>query len=212
MKYVDLIQYFQILDKDVPKEYGLEQLNKMIMNHITIFKFSNYERFLQNKPTEYNFNTIISNINKFKGGLCLNLNNAFSKYLHIHGYTNKLIKCYKINKQGIYDPIYHVGLMVYFNRAKYFVDVAYGRYYTEAIKLEDGKFNEFVIKKDNNSYKIFKDNTEILLVTNQKLHVEDIGEHYIKCLNLPNNYMGLTSYLWESIYNPEKKDYIVSKL
>lgn len=191
--------YTNILLKDTSDEINLKNLDTMIFNHITTFKFSNIDYF--NKDFDFNYpENIIDRIITKKYGICMDLNYALSLLLTKRNYKNYLVKCYKPGSRSESIGVFHLSIIVIMNNEKYFVDVGFGGDFVKSILLL-GNIDEFFIKT----------NDELLRIIDRPVNLKEMKENYTKVFKTKPGEMELTTYVFERIYDPYLQKYVVPK-
>jgi arylamine N-acetyltransferase len=92
--------YANIILKNTTEDITLKNMNIMILNHITTFKFSNIDYFNKDFDLSYYPENTIDQVIKKRYGICMDLNYAFSLLLTERNYKNYLVKCYKPNSRS----------------------------------------------------------------------------------------------------------------
>lgn len=203
-----MIQYETILLNNITDgETSLEKLNKIILNHISYYKFSNIEYFNKEFTIIGYPENVIDELNRKKYGICMDLNYAFSIFLSKYGYENYFVKCLKPGSRSDIKGIYHLSLIVFLDRKKYFVDVGYGDLFTKAIPLENSICDGITIKSVYPKY-IFYIGKQKLMIEDIKLSINNLKKNYYKFLISEPGDMAINRSVFERIYDRESNKYI----
>jgi len=146
-------------------------------------------------------------VNRKKYGICMDLNYAFSIFLSKYGYENYFVKCLKPGSRSDIKGIYHLSLIVFLDRKKYFVDVGYGDLFTKAILLEDSICDGITIKSVYQKY-IFYIGKQKLIIEDIKLSINNLKKNYYKFLISEPGDMAINRFVFERIYDRESNKYI----
>lgn len=211
--------YHNLVTKDINKDLPrLEKLKQLIINHISLFGFSNAQYFeSHNKLSgkkELELSNLTNKLIKHRKGICMELNYCFSNVLYRRGFEYYLVKCYKPknNNNNQYHEIFHLAIVVIIDNEKYFVDVGFGEYFVEPIKLENSHTNNIEIKRVGLCKYILIDtqkNQEIFKInglTSDK-EIEDNYERFFN--NRIDDGFPLRKVLFETIYDRNKKNYVL---
>ena len=208
--------YSKSILKNTTNEINLVNLQTMILNHITTYKYSNIDYF--NKNFDYsqypNFEYTINQINKKRYGFCMDLNYVFSIFLTSQNYQNYLVKCHKPNSRSEAKDIFHLSIIVVLDDLKYFVDIGYGDYFDKPIQLNNYEiyydFEKFKKRNYYNEYFI-RTNKELLKIIDIPVTLEEMKHNYIKFFRSKQGDIEINRYLFERIYHPYLQKYINPK-
>lgn len=180
------------------------KVGDLMKKFISTYSFSNKDYF--DKPINVKFipDQIIKKVNDRMYGLCMELNYVFYEMLIAAGYECYLIKCLKPKNKEEYFDIFHMAILLVFNKEKYFVDVGFGEHFQGPILLE----NELV----DNVYEIIINNKVILKVFSEPINEDQINENYVKFFSSGPDDFPLCRILYERIYDMKTKQYIEIKL
>ena len=201
---------------NVTPDITLENLETMMLNHITYYAFSNMDYLNNNRKLQllgliqndvdvsYFPTYLFSKITKDKYGICMDLNYAFSKFLASQGYTNYLVRTYKPGSQLEKRRIFHLSIIVILDNKKYFVDVGYGDVFTRPLLLNDicqvSDFNPYI------KYIYF--NKLILKLVDSPVGLETIRDNYNKIASISCRHIPLRTHPFTRIYKLELSQYV----
>ncbi|NJB71684.1 N-hydroxyarylamine O-acetyltransferase [Saonia flava] len=116
-----------------------EVLFELQRNHLLHVPFENLDIHYDRK-----ISLEVSNIYKKivvdkRGGFCYELNGLFFHLLKEIGFNSKLISA-RVYENGTYYPEFdHLAIVVHLNNEEYLVDVGFGKFSLEPLKIEMGK-------------------------------------------------------------------------
>lgn len=203
--------YAKLLLGNVDNKVNLQNLEIIILNHITTYKFSNIDYFNKEFDCSYYPEYVIERINKTKYGICMDLNYAFSKFLTSINYNNYLVKCIKPNSRSDLKGIYHLSIIALLDDNKYFVDVGYGEFFSKPILLLNGKVDNINIECKNNEF-YFRINKLILKIIDEPVEPKDLKENYIRFLKSEPNDMSINKSIFERIFDISSNQYVIPKI
>lgn len=203
--------YAKSLLVGVSEEVILSNLEIMVLNHITTYKFSNIDYF--NKEFDYSYypKYVIQRLIETKYGICMDLNYAFSIFLTSRNFKNYLVRCIKPNSRSEQKGIFHLSIIVIINNNKYFVDVGYGEFFIKPILLSNGLINNIHVHCDNDKYYLHINKLTLKIIDNP-VNLVEMKENYIKFLKSEPEDMAINKLLFERIYDKSLEQYVNPKL
>ncbi len=202
-------RYSVPLLKGVTSDVTLQNLETMILNHITYYMFSNVDYIGQIKPSNWDdfiiennddkqlFQTkMVEKLVKTRYGICLDLNYVFSVFLTSRGYENYLIKCWRGGSRSEIKGIFHLGIIVMLKGNKYFVDVGFGDYFTGPVLLQKNKHNYLYVGKT------------ILQIVDEPIDISELIENFTRLSHIKTGDFVLGDMLFERIYDIHTNQYI----
>ena len=158
---MDIEQYLKRIDFQGDTSIDENLLFKLQKKHLLNIPFENLDIHYA-KRINLSINDIYQKIVIDKrGGFCYELNGLFHFFLKQIGFNAKLISARVHTKNGEYSPEYdHLAIIVNIENYEYLVDVGFGKFSLEPLKLEQHKkisdnYGQFKFNKhDTNYYRI----------------------------------------------------------
>lgn len=150
--YLDRIDFHDTISIDKDTLYSLQK------KHLLKIPFENldihYGRKISLSVTDIYQKIVIEK----RGGFCYELNGLFHQLLKQIGFNVKLISAQVHTKNGEYSPEYdHLAIIVNLDNQDVLVDVGFGKFSLEPLKLETSKkiidsFGQFQFEKHSSEY------------------------------------------------------------
>jgi N-hydroxyarylamine O-acetyltransferase len=155
---MDLRVYLDRIDFHDPVIVDRKVLYALQRKHLLNVPFENldihYDKKISLSITDIYQKIVI----KKRGGFCYELNGLFHQLLKEIGFNAKLISARVHTKNGEYSPEYdHLAIIVNLENQDFLVDVGFGKFSLEPLKLETGqkikdRFGQFQFEKHNVNY------------------------------------------------------------
>ena len=184
----------------VTSDINLENLERMMMNHITHYIFSNIDYLGNNIDISYFPEKIFEKIVTTRRGICLDLNYSFSLFLTSQGYENYMVKCFRPGSRSEKRNVFHLGIIAILDNRKYFVDVGYGDYFTKPLLLTGIVRHRLYVRKTP------------LNIIDLTITIEDISDNYLKIAKTKPDDLALRNVKYERIYDIHMEEYVIPTL
>jgi len=152
-KYLNRINYTGTLSPTIENLYQLQKV------HLLNIPFENLD-IHYGHPINLSLSKFYGKIvTKRRGGFCYELNGLFNSLLKVLGYNSKIIsaKVYDDKKNSFGREYDHLAILVALDKAEYLVDVGFGEFTMNPLKIVLGYINEdprgdFIIDQFENGY------------------------------------------------------------
>lgn len=205
-------EYINTVSKGTTKSVNLENLEIMMLNHITTYKFSNIDYFNKEFSNSYYPHGTIARVNRVKYGICMDLNLAFSVLLRHLGYYNYFVRCVKPNSRSEMKGIFHLSLIVFVENKKYFCDVGYGEFFVKPVPLADGVYNHILVTCGNCDDFYIRIGKLTLKIIDSRVTLRELLENYNKFLRSEPEDMSINRSVFERIYDVNLGAYVQPKV
>lgn len=151
---MDIDRYLKRINFSTSPKVDLKTLISLQNFHLKSIPFENLDIHFNN-PIILNIDNIYDKIiNKNRGGFCYELNGLFYHLLQQLGFEVKMISAEVFGKNGVYSEDFdHMGIIANIRGQSYLVDVGFGKFSFNPLKVEIGKeikdkFGSFTFRQD----------------------------------------------------------------
>ena len=136
---MDVKTYLQRINLEIVDSINLNFLKKLQKNHLLNIPFENLDIHI-GRPIDLDIEKISNKIlHNNRGGFCYELNGIFCELLISLGYNAHYISASVFNKEHGFGPeLDHMAILVQLENLEYLVDVGFGRFTLEPLKLVIG--------------------------------------------------------------------------